>query len=96
MINGRAMPYRHRAGDRCVRFRGPGPPRSKNDCTSSWRGRTRRYSSPMFRSWADRVTIVRARFIFPLTKFYGPPGEAGGQRRETPAHRLYIGERLAF
>jgi cell division protein ZapE len=96
MVNGRAMPYRHRAAD-MVWFDFEalcGPPRSQNDYIELARCQQTVFLSdiPVMGSARDDRT---RRFIFLIDEFY--------DRRvklvlsaEAPVQRLYVGERLAF
>jgi cell division protein ZapE len=96
LINGRAMPYRLLAED-MVWFDFEalcGPPRSKNDYIELARCHQTVFISSIPIMGGSRDDRTR-RFIFLVDEFY--------DRRvklvlsaEAPAHRLYIGERLAF
>jgi cell division protein ZapE len=96
MINGRAMPFRRRAED-MVWFDFEalcGPPRSQNDYIELARCQQTVFLSDIPVMGGARDDRTR-RFIFLVDEFY--------DRRvklvlsaAAPAHRLYVGERLAF
>ena len=96
MINGRAMPYRHRAGD-LVWFDFEalcGPPRSKNDYIELARTHQTVFISDIPIMGGSRDDRTR-RFIFLVDEFYDRRVKLVVSA-EAPVQRLYIGERLAF
>lgn len=96
IVNGRPLPFRLRAGD-LIWFDFEalcGPPRSQNDYIELARCQQTVFLSDIPVMGSSRDDRTR-RFIFLVDEFY--------DRRvklvlsaEAPAHRLYIGERLAF
>ena len=96
MINGRAMPYRHRAGD-LVWFDFEalcGPPRSKNDYIEAGADAP----DGVHLGYPDHGWFARrsdAAFSSFWSTSLRSAGEAGGQRGGAGSS-LYIGERLAF